>query len=476
MQSAPEAIQPLAPDGVRGRLFEPSLLWRTTGSVLVAFVMVFTVLLAYFYVQARQTVDNGESGLRRFAEAVLLSLDSLDDPARARDALGVTAGWVNIRRQQIGRLPGVVLYELRGADGEAVYVSPALQGLELPGETPGMREVQVGGEPHRAYLARSPKWTLRVVEPWRTTSDILRYNASYILRYLLMSLPFVLLPVWLSARNGLRPLQQFADHIAQRNAADLRPVGLQVRHRELKPLTQALDTLFCKLREKIDRERGFVQDAAHELRTPLAVITAQAHVLARSEDSGERNAAHENLNHAISRASHLARQLLVLASLDDAQQRAVRRIDVAQAVRQLLAQAAPAAMERGIDLSLEAPDKLWCAIDEPALESIVFNLVDNAVRYGKPAGAVTVRLDGDEERLELQVRDDGPGIAPGELELVFERFYRGVGHDMPGSGLGLSIVRQAAARLKGHVTVTQGVKGAGVGFTVSIPVPGFMPG
>ena len=259
------------------------------------------------------------------------------------------------------------------------------------------------------------------------------------------------------------------------------PAGLhfacpRVRHRELKPLTQALDTLFRKLREKIDRERGFVQDAAHELRTPLAVITAQAHVLARSQDSGERGAAHENLNHAISRASHLARQLLVLASLDDAQQRSVRRIDVAQAVRQLLAQAAPAAMERGIDLSLEAPDTLWCAIDEPALESIVFNLVDNAVRYGKPAGAVAVRLDGDEEGLELQVRDDGPGIAPGELELVFERFYRGVGHDMPGSGLGLSIVRQAAARMKGHVMVTKGVKGAGVGFRVSIPVPGFMPG
>ena len=95
-------------------------------------------------------------------------------------------------------------------------------------------------------------------------------------------MPFVLVPVWLSVRNGLRPLQQLARGIARRPADDLQPVGFNARHRELKPLEQALDALFARLRQKVERERAFVQDAAHEIRTPLAVITAQAHVMARS--------------------------------------------------------------------------------------------------------------------------------------------------------------------------------------------------
>ena len=466
---------PSVSDG-KARLFEPSLLWRTFGSVLIAFVVVFAVLLAYIYVNARQTLDNSESGLRRYGDAVVQSLEALQEPARARDALAVTESWTNKRRLQVAQLPGVLLYELRDASGNLVYISAALRGAAPMAGQPGMRGIEVGGELHRDYLARSSRWSLRVVEPWRTASHILQYNAGFILPYLLLALPFVLVPVWLSARNGLRPVQQLAEHIGMRNPDDLQPLGMPVKHRELKPMTMALDSLFAKLRDKLGRERAFVQDAAHELRTPLAVITAQAHVLAHSQDIGERVAAHANLNHAISRASHLARQLLVLASLDDANDRSVRRIDVAQAVRQLLAQAAPAALEGAMELSLDAPDTLWAEVDEPALESIVFNLVDNAVRYGHSAGTVAVTLSGDDERLLLQVADDGPGIAQAERELVFERFYRGVGHDKPGSGLGLAIVRQATLRMKGRIAIREGLGGVGVRFLISIPMLGFVPG
>ncbi|MGV3572700.1 MAG: sensor histidine kinase [Ramlibacter sp.] len=448
---------------------QPSLQLRTVGSVLLAFVVVFAVLLGYLYWQYWQIMASNTSGLKRYGDALLQSLQALPED-HARSTLAATAQWTNVRRAQVGRFPGTILYTLRTADGRELLATPALRNVEL-GTGPGMRPLEIGGTPYRVYEAHSPRYRLQVVEPWRTTGQFLRGNAGEILPYLLLALPCVVVPVWLSARNGLRPLQQLADGIAQRSPDDLRPVGMRVRHRELKPLAQALDSLFVRLRGKIERERAFVQDAAHELRTPLAVVSAQADVLARSPDPHQRAVAHAQLTQAIARASHLARQLLVLASLDEMRAPALARIDVAQAVRRLLAQAEPAALARGMELSLDAPDALWCEVDERALESIVTNLVDNAVRYGRAGGCIVVRLEVQAGELRLEVRDDGPGIAAAEQGRVFERFWRGAGHDTPGSGLGLAIVRQAALRMQGTAMLAEGIGAAGVGFVVRVPLP-----
>jgi signal transduction histidine kinase len=281
----------------------------------------------------------------------------------------------------------------------------------------------------------------------RSGGDFLAYNGTFILQYLLLAVPFIVVPVWLSVRSGLRPLQDFARSIAERERDDLRPLGIHPKHRELKPLAEAIDGLLQRLRLRLDGERLFVQDAAHEIRTPLAVVSTQAHVMAHSATADERLRAYGLLNQAIARASHLARQLLLLATLDDAQRTLPREIDLAQATRELLAQVAPQAMARGIELSLEAPDHLPCSVDEPAFASIVMNLVDNAVRYGRAGGNVAVGLRSDGERVSLHVQDDGPGIPEAEHALVFERFYRCAREDDSGTGLGLAIVRQAALRM-----------------------------
>jgi two-component system sensor histidine kinase QseC len=266
-------------------------------------------------------------------------------------------------------------------------------------------------------------------------------------------------------------LQRLARLIAQRGRDDLQPVGFNARHRELKPLEQSLDHLFAQLRQKVERERAFVQDAAHEIRTPLAVITAQAHVMARSPIEEERMHAQAHLEQAIARTSHLAQQLLDLAALDDAQRPAPRDLDVAQWLRGALAQAAPQAMERQIELSLDAPDTLPARLDQPAFESIAHNLIDNAVRYTPNGGNVAVALWREGTALHLSVQDDGPGIVATEQTHVFERFYRGLGHAANGSGLGLAIVRQAVLRMGGQVQIGAGLNGRGVGFFVSIPLP-----
>ncbi|MEP6790164.1 MAG: ATP-binding protein [Ramlibacter sp.] len=453
------------------RARQPTLQRRSVAYVLLAFFVIWAVLLVYVYVQ-NQRFQASDQPLRRFTEALHETLETTPDPGQAQAVVRATLAWINTRRSQGVRFPVGMDAELLDAHGTRVYGSQHLRAL---GDAAwrGDEPVDVEGRSYRLHETRGKVWTLRMAEPVRTTGSFLSYNATFLLEYLLLALPFVIVPVWWSVRSGLRPLAQFANALTGRRQGDLRPVDHPVRHLELQPLSDALENLLGQLRQKLERERMFVQDAAHEIRTPLAVVSTQAHVLANASSADERQRAHALLDKAIARASHLAQQLLMLATLDGEQQAAPRRVDVAQAARVLLAQLAQPAMQRAMDLSLDAPDQLWMAIDEAALGSIVGNLVDNAIRYGRDGGSISVTLRADEERLELHVRDDGPGIPAAERGRVFERFYRVAGNESPGSGLGLAIVQQAAARMGGRVAIIEGLAGQGVGFLVSLPVPGF---
>ncbi|WP_232727859.1 HAMP domain-containing sensor histidine kinase [Acidovorax sp. 69] len=454
-------------------LAEPTLVRRSVVSVSIAFVLVWAVLLTYNFINYKQSFTQ-DPGLLKYGDALLDSLTPYNDPAQAAAAVASTNHWTNVRRRQIGQLPGVAMHELRdSATGLVVYAPAGLEALNIPppeqGESSSISEPIVQGEHYRVYAGRNGRWALRIIQIKRSDTDFLNSSGRNLVPYLLLAAPFVLLPVWLSVRAGLRPLQRLARRIAQRNTDDLQPVGFNARHRELKPLEQALDTLLARMRQKVERERAFVQDAAHEIRTPLAVITAQAHVMARSQSEDERTQAQAHLEQAIARTSHLAQQLLDLAALDEAQRPAPRDLDVAQWLRAALAQAAPQAMAQQIELSLDAPDTLPARLDLPALESIAHNLIDNAVRYTTAGGNVAVGLRHDGALLHLVVQDDGPGIAATERSRVFERFYRGLGHAANGSGLGLAIVQQAVRRMGGQVQVGDGLNGQGVGFFVSIP-------
>ncbi|MFO6419866.1 sensor histidine kinase [Hylemonella sp. W303a] len=460
---------------------EPTLVRRCLISVLLAFFLVWAVLLVYIFITYKQTITN-EPGLQKYGDALLVSLQDMVEPAHAASALSSTDTWTNIRRRQIGLLPGALLYELKDATGQSVFTSTDLQALAFPTFAPEsigvITEANAGDVVYRIYTGHSTRWRLRVIEQKRTDAAFLARSARNILPYLLLATPFVLLPIWLSVRSGLRPLQQLAARIAHRSTDDLNPVGFGARHRELKPLEQALDRLLSLLRMKVERERAFVQDAAHEIRTPLAVITAQAHVMARSRSEHERAQAQVHLEQAISRASHLAHQLLDLAALDDAQRPAPREVDVAQWLRSVLAHVVPQAMEKHMELSLDAPESLPARLDLLALESIVHNLVDNALRYaggsavvGSRRGtAIAVVMRNESGVLHLSVRDDGPGIARADQSRVFERFHRGVDTAERGSGLGLAIVQQAARRMRGQVRLVEGLEGRGVGFQVNLPL------
>ena len=288
---------------------------------------------------------------------------------------------------------------------------------------------------------------------------------------MLLAFPLVLLPLWLAAFQGMRPVRSLSRRIAARATDNLSDLDISVKYAELVPLVDALNGLLQRLREKIGREHAFVQNAAHELRTPLAVISVQAHVLVKAQTTSERVEAELRLDQSISRASHLMEQLLHLATIDDEHALNPCVVDVATLVREGLAAIAPVAVSRGLDLSLDAPDALVVRLDVPAFRLILDNLVANALNYVPSGGRIFVELHNAKNMLTLSVGDDGPGIPEHLRTCVFDRFYRVPGNDAPGTGLGLAIVKQAATRLGGRVTLATGPNGVGCLFTAEVLAP-----
>lgn len=435
-------------------LLRPTLPRRMLGALLLAFGLVAVVLLAIDYAQFKHDMAT-HPGVKSVADGLAATLADTPDPRDAALVARASAQGLNRLRRDAGVLPGDVEFSLRAADGTLVFATP--------GAASATAATHWQGE------ARGGPWQLTIAEPRVSDVTVIGWFGRELLVYLLLAFPLVLLPLWWAVKRGMAPLQRLAEAVAARDATDLSPLGLTPRHDELRTLATAFDALLARLRLQRDRERAFVQDAAHELRTPMAVVATQAHLLAHAASAAERAQAAEALDAALARASHLSRQLLTLATLDEARPGAVEPLDLSQLVEQTLAQLAPQALARGLELSLDAPPTLPAHVDRTAFESVLINLVDNALRYVPAGGLVAVTLEVDEDStVRLQVADDGPGIPANERKAVFERFWRGTtGADTPGTGLGLAIVKRAAMRLGGSVTLGAGLGGRGCGFRVA---------
>lgn len=447
------------------RWLRPTLTRRVIFALVFAFVSAWFVLLALNYLTYKQQMGSN-SGLHQLSGALSVALADVDLPEHAQSVVATTAVWVNILRREGGQLPGEVLFQLADRDGRLLYSAPALGQQQLAGVPAQIRDQAINGRLYWVIQRDTARWSLRVAEPKVADTTVLGWMGGEMLPYILLAFPVVLLPLWLTVHRGLRPLRLLAQRIESRAPDDLSPIGQQLKYAELQPLVLAFDNMLIQLRHKVGRERDFVQDAAHELRTPMAVISTQAHVIVRAADAGERRQAQEHLEHAIARASHLTGQLLTMATLDQARPAEIRTVDVAHHLRHLLAQQTAQALTRNIDLSLEAPDTLHWPLDMPAFQSIIHNLLDNALRYVHEGCRVAVTAHTAGGALALSVADNGPGIAEQQRELVFERFYRVNGNAAPGAGLGLAIVKQAALRMGGTVRISQGLDERGCAFHV----------
>lgn len=288
---------------------------------------------------------------------------------------------------------------------------------------------------------------------------------------LLVGLVVVLLLNALLIGYGLAPLSEMTERIAARRPQDDQPLTLSRVPREMTPVLGALNALFERVRSTLERERRFIDSAAHELRTPLAALRIHAQNARRADDATQREKSLDSLLEGVARTVHLAEQMLAhsragRATHDDAP------ISLRDVVYDAVAQRQPACAASGHRLLLEScADPLVLTADATGLSSMVGNLIDNAQRYAPAGTVIGVHLARDGDRAYLTVTDAGPGI-PSELrERVFEPYFRIPGSAGSGTGLGLAIVREVVERLGGEISLDD-ADGGGTRIELQLPLDG----
>ena len=292
----------------------------------------------------------------------------------------------------------------------------------------------------------------------------------------LICVGILIVALWLATWRGLKPLQQLSQRIAARDAGSQAPIADTTRDPlELHPITAALDAYAVREAELRATEKRFFADAAHELRTPLAVIGAQAHVLSQERDPAQHAALLQSLQQGVQRAGDVLSKVLTLSRLDSAGAGAVLTtvdaVDLGDLLRERVAEHALRAMDGGHDLGLSDGPAVRVAVNSPLASAAIDNLLDNAVRYCPRGSRIDVSWSLQDGNAWWAVEDDGPGIPLAQQERVFKRFERGVAsHEVTGSGLGLAIAREVALKHGGTLHLELPASGRGCRFVMVLPL------
>ena len=279
-------------------------------------------------------------------------------------------------------------------------------------------------------------------------------------------LPLAVLLVWLALARGIKPLSQLEERIRLRKPDDMSPLDDRVVPLEVAPLVSSINDLLTRLKESIATQKRFLADAAHQLKTPLAGLRMQADLAQRAGASAdELKQSLQQIGRSSMRATHTVNQLLSLARAESTGAVIPTQVcDLVALTLEVVQDSLPRAMDRAIDLGYEGPEvgqrEAWTIGHPTLLKELRRNLVDNAINYTPSSaahpGVVTARVlpQAHGQGVWLQVEDSGPGIAPAERELVFQPFYRALGTEADGSGLGLPIVVEIANKHGAKVLIT----------------------
>lgn len=310
----------------------------------------------------------------------------------------------------------------------------------------GFRSVAIDGTAWRVFATYGAERDIQVYvgEHQRSRESILWALLRGSLQPLVLALPLLALAIWWAVYRGLAPLRKLGQTLARREPQALQPVQVPGAPAEMLPMLDALNALFERIGRLMESERRFTADAAHELRTPIAAIRAQAQVALAEPDEGARRHALQATLQGCDRAARLVEQLLTLSRLEAAEAPPLATLDLSGLVQGVVAELAPQALQRHQQLALEAAPICRVHGEATLLVVLVRNLVDNALRYSPARAQVNVAVGVQCGTVTLVVEDSGPGLAEAELQRLGERFFRVLGSAQPGSGLGWSIVQRIA--------------------------------
>lgn len=288
---------------------------------------------------------------------------------------------------------------------------------------------------------------------------------------LLFILGIMLIAIIITAYFSLRPLRQAATIIASRKPGNLTPISVKEQYKEIRPIITAINNLMSRVDAANQREKRFMADAAHELRTPIAAVIAQLHLLMQIQNVKEKEEIVNDMQAALNRAASLSHQLIDLARLE-AEDFSVNKeqINLPVLISHITSLHVPHAINQDIDIELQSADNVFITTDKLALTTIFTNLLENAIKYSDKKGKIKITIkDLSPFGATITVQDNGRGIPEESRQLIFSRFYRVPGTSETGSGLGLSIVHNLATKIDAAIRVTDGLDKKGVGFIIDLP-------
>jgi two-component system, OmpR family, sensor histidine kinase TctE len=361
----------------------------------------------------------------------------------------------------------LVYYQVLGGHGELLsgerdFPLPPEDERQLVGEVRLRDDEMRGQEVRIAYtwvkldLPGSEPALVQVAETREKRSVLATEIIKGVMLPQFVILPLAVLLVWLALVRGIKPLSQLEERIRARKPDDLSPLDDKTVPLEVAPLVSSVNDLLTRLKDSIATQKRFLADAAHQLKTPLAGLRMQADLAQREAfNADELKQSLKQIGRSSIRATHTVNQLLALARAESGGQTLARQpCDLAQLTRQAVKDSVPRAMDKHIDLGYDGalPGSPGVVLpgNPTLLLEMIRNLLDNAINYtpssAEHPGVITARIMADPfgHVLILQVEDSGPGIPAGERELVLQPFYRALGTNVDGSGLGLPIVLEIA--------------------------------
>ncbi len=332
-------------------------------------------------------------------------------------------------------------------DSTLAIRSASAPSIHLSNITNGFSDQIIANQAWRIYSVKHDKVPIlvQVGERYDVRGDLTEQIVRRMLSPMVTTLPILALMIWYGVGFAMKPLNRLAKEVATRAADYLSPVDHHNVPVEAQSLVHSLNALLARLQKAFDSERRFTADAAHELRTPLAAIKAQAQVAQRTNVPQDQQRALQQVINAVDNATHVAQQLLTLARVDPAVPlTGLKKVDLSHLATTVIAELVPLALKKSIDISLSEPSHGTVYGTSDALIILLTNLVDNAIHYTPENGSVVVGVNTYDDQVVLSVSDSGPGIPADEREKVLERFYRGREVTQSGSGLGLSITKRIA--------------------------------
>jgi two-component system sensor histidine kinase QseC len=428
------------------------------GTLIVWFI---AATISYFV--ARHELGELYDGELAQTARIILSLysDSVStDPNKTQVTSSAFEGGENYERK--------LVFQLWDSDKQLLLRS-ANSPLTPLVESLGVFETnEIGDNKVRTLGIRSPNSDLivQVGQNVDFRNEAIAETLEPLMLFLLIALPLSLFLVNRALNKGLRPLTNLSNAIAKRTGENLSIIDTADAPLEISGIVEALNKLMTRVKETMGRERQFIADAAHELRTPLAGIKAQAQVALNYPE--HQNKSLSQIVDGVDRTTRLANQLLTLSDVDSLSNiEKASTVNLAQLIGDVIRDLSVFAEEKDQTIDINIENQLKVQGDDALLYTLFRNLIENAIKYSPKKTVIRINGSKETESLKISIQDQGEGIPEHERQRVFDRFYRKMGTEERGSGLGLAIANNIARLHNATIRLSSTATNNGLMVTVS---------